>query len=939
MATVVFDDVDNCPNTPNPGQEDVVRPNGIGDACEDPDEDGVLDESDNCPDTPNPGQADSDGDQRGDACDICRSLPNPEQDDEVACIAIADGPFDCLEAKIDLVDPLRGGRVLLFGAPLPTAIEVHVLATSCTVSDPIEVRLNGDLIAEATADSGLSCSCLPPIGTIVIDDPEVLEASWNAETPNLISISKTGAGSGLAWLDVDVVFPTRTESVCAFDFLGGDCDEPNACLTAVTFDDVAVDATIRDPFDSQPVRTVAFEGSALPESIDIEDIRDGPARVCIETPENRVRREFVLVSETLGDNSVSVVDPTTDQFLETLVFPETVPSGSGTTGCAVAADGLSAFVVEGTDRLWNVDLSAVPPILSGEPIAISNAGRSVALTSDDRFVVTCGSFEALSVVDRASGVEVDTFDVGSCLDVRACDDGTFLLASGFRTISRLSLDDDGKVSVDAQAELPDQIFSLECAPGSMIGVVADRNVLRTIDLDDLEPIDAGPDASGVRTVITNAAGTIAYLRSNLAVDAVELDPLTGALAPEPLYSVPFATSSTSTTSAQMLALSVDESKLYVADRSSVDVFDANTGAFLTTLDAPELGGSPAPGICATDRPQLDCVDFEKNGERLLTLNGGDCAQPPTAVIGVASTTIECTSSQGAVITLDGASSFGDSAAIVDFRWFENVGEPDEVTLGSGPRIDVNFAVGPHRVTLVVTDALGQVASAGTLLDVIDSTAPTGGIVAPPPGACFGPADLPVGVAAAFADTCSTITTQFAPPIDALDGHGDTLLTATAVDSFGNAASDEVALTIDLIPPTVEIGDVDQVVDQGMTLGEFFTAADEDGASGGVVRERILLGDACLLLDGATFGDGDGLLSDEPVTLTPQDIRNVAATCASDGLIGQGKTRVTVRVEATDCGGNIGVDLVVVEGRGGGGRGWSEEIDSDTSEAPSHVGRQ
>jgi hypothetical protein len=49
------DDVDNCPATPNPDQEDR-------------DDDGVGDVCDNCPDVFNPDQADSNGDGVGDAC-------------------------------------------------------------------------------------------------------------------------------------------------------------------------------------------------------------------------------------------------------------------------------------------------------------------------------------------------------------------------------------------------------------------------------------------------------------------------------------------------------------------------------------------------------------------------------------------------------------------------------------------------------------------------------------------------------------------------------------------------------------------------------------------------------------------------------------------------------------------------------------------------------
>jgi hypothetical protein len=118
--------------------------------CEIPDvdQDGVEDDLDNCPQDPNPAQGESDGDGLGDACDNCPLDANPAQEDsfgEAGVGDVCDCPcFTGLEVG-ELVDDLRDTSIYrdldcvdtrVSAKPLTFVSAVRVDGTPCASETP-----------------------------------------------------------------------------------------------------------------------------------------------------------------------------------------------------------------------------------------------------------------------------------------------------------------------------------------------------------------------------------------------------------------------------------------------------------------------------------------------------------------------------------------------------------------------------------------------------------------------------------------------------------------------------------------------------------------------------------------------------------------------------------------------------------------------------------
>ena len=194
----------------------------------------------------------------------------------------------------------------------------------------------------------------------------------------------------------------------------------------------------------------------------------------------------------------------------------------------------------------------------------------------------------------------------------------------------------------------------------------------------------------------------------------------------------------------------------------------------------------------------------------------------------------------------------------------------------------------------------------------DTTPPTGSIVSPTTGSCHGPQELPVVVQDNFIDACdASLSRSYEPgPGPTYESHGDYDVVLTVSDDANNPAITSVTFSIDTVPPTVTLlapVGAHASLPESLPLSVVFQSSDDDGAAGDVVHETISL-QGCVVYDGTTFGNRDGLLRDETITLSREELCRIAAVCGFSEL-----AEPELRVAATDCGGNVAAASVQIHG--------------------------
>lgn len=312
-------------------------------------------------------------------------------------------------------------------------------------------------------------------------------------------------------------------------------------------------------------------------------------------PSLTLAQNIGLVTDWVNDTAL--VFDTSGAELGTVYLP-----GAGSLGdCVISEENGVAFVADFASQVWIVDLSDPPlPAPGINPIAISNTGWDIALSPDGGYLAICGDPGLVSLVDPATRVEIDTFDLGhGCNGIDICTDGSVLISYADLTTNtfvfrRLLLSGSGELT-DSGDSLSLEAYNVECNPGGPTALITGFDQVMSMQVTGLNVLDSiSFDPNHPITCRLNATGDRALVRTTTDVLTYAVDPITGDLDPTPLLTIP-GTGNNYFGGIDTLSYDQNGSRVVVPELTgSVRFFNAVTGTEGPSIDHP---GRQFRGVC------------------------------------------------------------------------------------------------------------------------------------------------------------------------------------------------------------------------------------------------------------------------------------------------------------------------------------------------------
>jgi hypothetical protein len=711
----VLNAADNCPRIPNPGQEDADL-DGAGDLC------------DNCPDRGNPTQADADHNGIGDACDTCTdtdhdgagdpgyaantcrtdncpALPNPDQKD-----ADHDGLGDACDPCVD-----SDGDG--FGDP-DVATNVCPRDNCPQVANPSQGDADHDGLGDACdpctdtdhdgfGDPGMFSNICALDNCPLVPNPTQADADHDGigdACDPCTDTDRDGAGdpgypANTCRTDNCPALPNPDQKDADHDGLGDACD---TCVDSDGdgFGDPDVANKVCPP-DNCPQVANPWQGDA-----DHDGLGDA-CDPCTDTDHDGFGDPGQPVNACVQDNCPSIANPDqSDRDLDGL--------GDACDSCP-------------QDRLNDADGDGFCANADNCP-GVTNADQQD--TDGDGLGDRCDNCPATA----NPGQEDDDQDGGG----NACQP-TLSLRPVHPAVGSLeatvSMSDpqgealSGEVSITSHGlrttDLQDSLLASDCSLGLSIGEAAGSGIGFTyagvgypylFDLDSV--LDCEDGMADYVLALGSCDDAPSLFDTSQALD--------GMTVPFDVCVRPIGAASGGT------IVTVEDVQPYSARVRADSMGMRLTVPFAGRLPSPidishfRSGDNAGLTVRVTDGntpPVSATADFLYEGERLLLLNAPPVARVAGAMVA------ECDRPGGGLVRLDGSASSdtdsnpGTHDDIVSFEWLEDFGSPGERLLGTGESLAVALPLGPHVLTLEVTDGAGESDTSSVEVTVTDTTPP------------------------------------------------------------------------------------------------------------------------------------------------------------------------------------------------------------------------